>query len=49
MKRTALMVALLLCLPLAGLNRSARAALAADDRSDKSDKTDKSEKGEKQR
>ncbi|HXO25922.1 MAG TPA: glycosyl hydrolase [Thermoanaerobaculia bacterium] len=47
MKRTALMVALLLCLPLAGLNRSARAALAADDRSDKSDKTEKGGKEEK--
>ncbi len=38
MKRTALMVALLLCLPLAGLNRSAR---AAEDRSDKSDQSEK--------
>jgi photosystem II stability/assembly factor-like uncharacterized protein len=46
-KRTALMVALLLCLPLAGLNRSARAALAADDRADKSDKGEKGGKDEK--
>jgi len=51
-KRTALMVALLLCLPVAGLTRSARAALAADDRGedrsvDKSDKSGKSGKDEK--
>ena len=45
MKRTALMVALLLCLPLAGLNRSARAALAADDRAGKSDESDKGKGG----
>ena len=44
MKRTALMVALLLCLPVAGLNRSAR---AAEDRSDDSDKGDKGGKGGK--
>jgi photosystem II stability/assembly factor-like uncharacterized protein len=41
-KRTALMVALLLCLPVAGLHRSAR---AAEDRSDDSDKGDKGGKG----
>ncbi|HEY6324458.1 MAG TPA: glycosyl hydrolase [Thermoanaerobaculia bacterium] len=44
MKRTALMVALLLCLPVAGLHRSAR---AAEDRSDTSDKADKGGKGGK--
>jgi photosystem II stability/assembly factor-like uncharacterized protein len=49
-KRTALMVALLLCLPLAGLTRTASAAgNREDDRSDQADKNDKGEKGEKKK
>ena len=47
MKRTALMVALLLCLPVAGLTRAASAANdRRDDRSDKDDKAGKDDKAD---